>query len=198
MTLIQEGAEAKVFFKDGTIVKERIRKTYRHEAIDSAIRKSATRREAKLLEKAAALVPVPKIVNFCDEDMTITMEYIEGKKLRDVVHDIDRKDIFTRIGKKLAKLHNAHIIHGDLTTSNILVHKKVYFIDFGLGFVSTRVEDKAVDMHLIRQGLESKHHQYAEECFRYILDGYKQESKEYDAIITRLEKVERRGRYKSS
>src|SRR3989338_3069340 len=189
MTLIQEGAEAKVFFKDGTVVKERIQKTYRHEAIDSIIRKSATRREAKLLKKAAALVPVPKIIDFCDEDMTITMEYIEGKKLRDVVHDIDRKDIFTRIGKKLAKLHNANIIHGDLTTSNILVHEKVYFIDFGLGFVSMRVEDKAVDVHLIRRGLESKHHQYAEECFQYILDGYRQESNEYDSILRRLAKV---------
>lgn len=192
-----EGAEARVYFKGGTVIKERIRKTYRHEAIDSAIRKSATRREAKLLEKAAAHIPVPKVIDVSDTKMVITLERIEGKKLRDAMHEIDRKNIFQRIGKKLAKLHNAHIIHGDLTTSNILIKEKIYFIDFGLGFISERIEDKAVDLHLIKKALESKHHQYAEECFTALLQGYKEENKDYDSILKRLEKVEKRGRYKA-
>jgi len=197
MKFMHQGAEAKIFFKDGTIVKERIKKAYRHEPIDSVIRKSSTRREAKLLQKAAEHIPVPKVLDVCDKEMVITMEHIEGKKLRDVIDSVDRKDIFTRVGRKIAKLHNAHIVHGDLTTSNIIVHDKVYFIDFGLGFVSTKVEDKAVDLHLIRKALESKHYQHAEECFKFILEGYKKESKEFSQIIKRLEKVEKRGRYKS-
>ena len=197
MKLIQEGAEAKIYFKDGTVIKERIKKVYRHEDIDKAIRRGNTRREAKLLKKAADLIPVPKVIDSCDKEMKIKMEFIEGEKLRDVVDSVDRKDIFKRVGKKIAKLHNAHIIHGDLTTSNIIVKDKVYFIDFGLGFVSTKVEDKAVDLHLIKKALGSKHYKHAEECFKYILEGYKKESKEFSEVMTRIEKVEKRGRYKS-
>jgi TP53 regulating kinase-like protein len=196
MTLIQQGAEARVYYRDGTIIKERVKKSYRHEAIDKVIRKCSTRREAKLLAKAAEFIPVPKVIDSCDKDMTISMEFLEGKKLRDCVEEIDRKEIFVKVGKKIARLHNAHIIHGDLTTSNIIVHEKVYFIDFGLGFVSTKVEDKAVDVHLIRKALESKHYKYAEECFNYILKGYESESKEFKEVMNRLEKVEKRGRYK--
>jgi Kae1-associated kinase Bud32 len=197
MELIAQGAEAKIYFKDGTIIKERIKKKYRHEEIDKVIRKSSTRREAKLLKKAAALIPVPKVIDSCDKEMIITLEKIEGEKLRDVINSIDKKEVFTKVGKKIARLHNEHIIHGDLTTSNILIHDKVYFIDFGLGFVSTKVEDKAVDIHLIQKALGSKHYKVAEECFEYILEGYKQESKEFNEVMTRLEKVVKRGRYKS-
>jgi len=196
MELIQQGAEAKVYYKDGTVVKERVKKTYRHEKIDKVIRRGCTRRETKLLKKAAELIPVPKVIDSCDKEMRITLEFIDGKKLRDALEDIDRKDIFTRVGKKIAKLHNEHIIHGDLTTSNLIVRDKVYFIDFGLGFVSTKVEDKAVDLHLIKKALESKHYKHAEECFKYIIEGYRKESKEFDAIMKRMEKVEKRGRYK--
>ena len=113
------------------------------------------------------------------------------------MNEIDRKDIFTRVGRKIAKLHNEQIIHGDLTTSNIIVHDKVYFIDFGLGFISTKIEDKAVDLHLIKKALESKHYQHAEECYKYLIEGYRKESKEFDMIMRRLEKVEKRGRYKA-
>jgi Kae1-associated kinase Bud32 len=193
---MQQGAEATVTFKDGTVIKERMRKTYRHESIDKVIRRSTTRQETKLLQKAASLIPVPKIIDSCDKGMRITMEYIEGRKLRDAIEDVDRRNIFLRVGKKIAKLHNAHIIHGDLTTSNIIVHEKVYFIDFGLGFVSTKVEDKAVDMHLIKKALESKHYQYVDECYAALLEGYKEESDDFEAIMNRLERVEKRGRYK--
>jgi TP53 regulating kinase and related kinases len=199
MRLIQQGAEAKVFFDDGTILKERIKKEYRHEEIDDSIRKSSTRREVKLLGKAASLVPVPKVIDSCDKEMKIKMEFIEGEKLRDVVEKVnskERKQMFFRVGKKIAKLHNAHIIHGDLTTSNLIVKDKIYFIDFGLGFVSTKVEDKAVDLHLIERALHSKHYKHAEECFEAVVKGYRKESKEFDKIWKRFEKVSSRGRYK--
>lgn len=196
MKLIQQGAEAKIYFNDNTIIKERIRKEYRYEDIDNSIRKRNTRKEAKLLQKAIELIPVPKIISVCDKEMKITMEFIEGKKLRDVIDSIDRKDIFIRVGKKIGKLHNAGIIHGDLTTSNMIVNEKIYFIDFGLGFVSTKVEDKAVDIHLIKKALESKHYKHAEECFKYLIEGYSSEVKDFNSIIKRLEKVEKRGHYK--
>jgi len=78
----------------------------------------------------------------------------------------------------------------------ILKDKNIYFIDFGLGFFSIKLEDKAVDIHLFRQALESKHYKTAEECFKYIVEGYKKESKDFNEVMNRLEKVEKRGRYK--
>lgn len=197
MTLIYEGAEAKIHYKDGTVIKERIQKLYRHESIDHVIRRTSTRREAKLLQKAANHIPVPEVFESCDKKMIIKMEFIEGKKLRDAMEEVNKKKIFTKVGKKIAKLHNEQIIHGDLTTSNILIQDKVYFIDFGLGFVSTKIEDKAVDLHLIKKALHSKHYKHAKECIEFIVEGYKKESKDFDAVMKRLEKVEKRGRYKS-
>ena len=194
-------AEAKIYFKDGTVIKERVKKEYRHEEIDNVIRRSNTRREVKLLKKALDIIPVPKVIESCDRQMIIKMEFIEGKKLRDLVEEVsedERKDIFFRVGKKIAKLHNEDIIHGDLTTSNLIMNDKIYFIDFGLGFVSTKVEDKAVDLHLIERALHSKHYKFAEEAFESVLEGYASESKEFDKIMTRFAKVALRGRYKRS
>jgi TP53 regulating kinase-like protein len=199
--LIAQGAEAKVYFKDGTVLKERIVKEYRHAEIDKVIRKSSTRSEAKLLGKASELVPVPRVLEHCDREMLIKMEFVEGEKLRDLVEKFsvkERKDVFFRVGKKIAKLHNNDIIHGDLTTSNLIVKDKIYFIDFGLGFVSTKVEDKAVDLHLIERALDSKHYKHSEECFESILEGYASESKEFEKIMERFKKVALRGRYKRS
>ena len=108
------------------------------------------------------------------------------------------KVVCEQIGKQLAKLHDNDIIHGDLTTSNLILNKKedkVYFIDFGLGFHSSRVEDKAVDLHLIKQALEAKHPTIHEQAYQAIVKGYKK-SKNAKATLTQLEKVEKRGRYK--
>jgi Kae1-associated kinase Bud32 len=73
----------------------------------------------------------------------------------------------------------------------------LYFIDFGLGFESAKIEDKAVDLHLIKQALEAKHFQHAGEFFKHVLEGYKT-SKNYKETIKRLELVEKRGRYKQT
>lgn len=196
---IAQGAEAIIYLKDGKIVKERISKNYRHEDIDQKIRKRNTRFEARLLEKAAGIIPVPKLFKSCDKTMVIEMEFIEGEKLRDVVDKMsskERKDAFRRVGKKVAMLHNKGIIHGDLTTSNMLIREKIYFVDFGLGFISTKVEDKAVDLHLLKQALQSKHHRHFQECFDAVMDGYREEIKDFDKFEKRFGAVESRGRYK--
>ncbi len=199
MEKIAQGAEAIIYLKDGKIIKERLKKKYRHVEIDKRIRKKTTRFESRLLEKAAKLVPAPKVHSCCDKAMIIEMEFIEGKKLRDAINDMsseERKDVFKRVGKKVAKLHNSDIIHGDLTTSNMLVREKIYFIDFGLGFISTKIEDKAVDLHLLKQALKSKHHEHFEELFDAVMHGYKEEIEDFKKLHERFEKVELRGRYK--
>ena len=97
-----------------------------------------------------------------------------------------------KLGEQTAKLHDAGIIHGDLTTSNaILRNSDIFVIDFGLSFFSHKIEDKAVDLHLIKQALEAKHYQNWEKLFSAFLKGYKNKE-----VIERLKKVEARGRYK--
>ena len=195
MKKIAQGAEATIFLDRKKIVKERFRKGYRIPEIDEKLRKGRTRREAKLLEKLNSLqISAPKLVE-CSEDKII-MEYIDGKRLRDVLKKQNYAKICKLVGEQVALLHNNGIIHGDLTTSNMILKQgKIFFIDFGLSFYSEKVEDKAVDMHLLRQALESKHYKIWEKAFKAVLEGYKK-ANGYKEIMDRFEQVEERGRYK--
>ncbi len=205
-TLLAQGAEAKIYKfsieNEICVLKERISKTYRIKELDEKIRKYRTRREINILEKASKIIPVPKLNPASSEkDFTIVMAYIDGKKLTDCLDDFTdekRIRICKEIGKNTALLHNNNIIHGDLTTSNIMLRDNiVYFIDFGLGFIDNKIEHKAVDLHLLKQALESKHYKHFESSFHTVLEGYKENSRDYDKVINRLNKVEKRGRYKN-
>ncbi len=195
---IGHGAEAIIFKKGKVVIKDRIEKSYRHQILDEKIRKLRTRSEARLLEKAHKIVPAPKVLKSDEIKKTITLEFINGKKLADI---LDKQknyiSICKQIGNSLAKLHDKNIIHGDLTTSNLLFKEEVvYFIDFGLGFQSSKVEDKAVDLHLIKRALEAKHPKIYVKAFNSIIQGYKK-SINYNKTIKQLEAVEKRGRYKA-
>ncbi len=199
--IIARGAESIIYIEKKNIVKERIKKSYRLSEIDLKLRKYRTRSETKLLERSNKIISTPKVISSSDEDMKIIMEHIKGDLLKDILDGLDEKklrEILVNVGEQIALLHNNNIIHGDLTSSNmILKDNKVYFIDFGLGFISNKVEDKAVDLHLLKQALESKHYKIYENAFSYILEGYKK-CKNFDEVISRLKKVEKRGRYKSN
>jgi len=195
--IIQRGAEAVLIKKDSFLIKRRLKKSYRFLELDEKIRKQRTKREFNLLEKASKIIPIPKIFTMDEKAKEITMEFIDGQKLSESLDFMKEKlEISKRIGINLAKLHDHDIIHGDLTTSNmVLKGSKLYFIDFGLGFTSKRAEDKAVDLHLIREALEAKHFNIAKQCFEKILEGYEM-SKCCKEVVQRLKKVESRGRYK--
>jgi TP53 regulating kinase-like protein len=232
--IIAQGAEAILKREGNTLIKERVRKGYRLAELDEKLRKQRTRKEAKLLEKAARLISVPQIKKVNEQTMEIEMQFIGGKKLSDSLDGLKNAfKVCEQIGENIAKLHDSNIIHGDLTTSNMIYVErennksnsrlvnlnnnfnkgrvddaklvkvgdnrgfKVYFIDFGLGFESHKAEDKAVDLHLIKQALEAKHFLYFEEFFKAILEGYKV-SKNCKETLKRLEKVEKRGRYKGA
>lgn len=156
--VIQQGAEAKIILKGGEIIKDRIKKSYRLKELDEKIRKSRTKRESKILEKAFKLIPVPKIIS-TDNKEKIEMQFIPGLKLSENLDKIKNNvEICKIIGKQIAKLHDNNIIHGDLTTSNMILNPPIlYFIDFGLSYISARIEDKAVDIHLIKEAFEAKH-----------------------------------------
>ena len=193
MKLIKQGAESIIILDKGKIIKHRIKKLYRVKEIDEKIRKSRTRSEAKLLEKSP--VRVPKILNVDEKDMKIEMQYLNGELLKDIFDKLKEKErlnLCKALGEEISKLHSAEIIHGDLTTSNlILKDDKLYFIDFGLGFFSNKTEDKAVDLRLLKQALESKHYKSFPKSYNKILKHYKHKD-----VLKRLEKVEGRGRYK--
>jgi len=202
--LIEEGAEAKIYLEKGIVLKARIEKTYRHPTIDQQIRKQRTKHEAKLLYKAkAAKINVPKIININKkleptDKFNLQIEYLDGDKLSDTLNKYPEKKQFNtmqKLGLQVSIMHDNNIIHSDLTTSNtILKENKVYLIDFGLGYFSEKTEDKAVDLHLIKQALEAKHWKNHEQLFENFLKGYK--SKESEKILERLKVVEKRGRYK--
>ena len=192
---LSQGAEAIIYKKDN-IIKDRIKKNYRIKEKDERLRTYRTRREAKILDNIKGIIPVPKLIKVDDKKKIIEMEEIKGSKVRDVLEMSDYEELSKEIGEKIAIMHNNNIIHGDLTTSNMIQSNEIYFIDFGLSFFSHKIEDKAVDLHLLKQALESKHYKIFEECFRAALEGYRK-ADDYEAIMKRFEQVEKRGRYKN-
>lgn len=192
MKLISKGAEANIYLKGNVVVKDRIKKSYRIKAIDDRLRKSRNKREQKVLLKLKEKgFPVPEIIE--GDETRFSMNYIKGGKLRDKINKINYKKTFENIGKRVRQMHDFGVIHGDLTTSNmILKDKKVYFIDFGLSSFSKKTEDKAVDLHLLKRALDSKHHEIAEECFEMALEGYKDRK----VIMWLMNNVEKRGKHK--
>ncbi len=195
--LIAQGAEAKLFLEEGRILKNRFPKSYRIKEIDEKLRGFRTRREAKILQKLEKInFPSPRLIKN-DEKENLVIGKIDGKLIKDILDKSDYKNLSYEIGKKIATLHNNSIIHGDLTTSNMILNKEIYFIDFGLSFFSEKAEDRAVDLHLLKEAFESKHHRISEECFKYALDSYKQIAEKSNETLKRLEVVEKRGRYRA-
>ena len=191
--LIGHGAEAKLFKVDGKIIKERPEKDYRIPVLDKKLRKFRTRREAKLLQTLEqAGIPAPKLINSCDESMKIEMSFIDGPKVRDIL----TPELAKEIGKKVGLLHKNDIIHADLTTSNMIFNKEIHMIDFGLSFTSNKVEDKAVDLHMLDSTLKSSHHDLYDNCIDNIYAGYKESYPGANDVLERLEVVKQRGRNK--
>ncbi|MAG02892.1 Kae1-associated kinase Bud32 [Candidatus Pacearchaeota archaeon] len=191
---IAKGAEATIYLNNNQITKSRIKKSYRHEELDKKLRKHRTKSEAKIISKLSKVINVPKIIETDDKE-TIIMDFIDGQKLSDNLENLDYKEIAKQIGEIITKIHDQDIIHGDLTTSNmILKNDQLFFIDFGLAFHSYKLEDKAVDLHLLSQALDAKHFSIFKEIWKIILESYKPERRE--EILNQLKKVESRGRYK--
>jgi TP53 regulating kinase and related kinases len=201
MKLIQQGAEAKIFLdkEKNQIIKDRVSKSYRIQELDKKIIKQRTKAETKLLTKANQIISSP-LPEKSREENKIIMPFIEGEKLSTSLNDFPLKkqiELMNKIGEAIAKLHREDIIHGDLTTSNmILKDEKVFFIDFGLGYISKKVEDKAVDIHLLKQALEAKHFQHWKELFEEFKKSYSKKYPESKQIFERMTAIEKRGRYR--
>jgi len=198
MIKIAQGAEAIIHKDNNKVIKERFSKKYRLPQIDDSLRKFRTRREAKVLRKLEEMkFPAPALLDFCDKRMQITMDFVPGEKLRDVLAKGDDYQQFAEeIGKKIGKLHLKDIVHGDLTTSNMIMSNEIKFIDFGLSSFSDKVEDKAVDLFLLDRALESKHYQHYPEIFEKVLEGYEEVYPGAKHVLERFTAVKKRGRNK--
>jgi TP53 regulating kinase-like protein len=205
--LIGKGAEANLYlarlFDRDVVVKERIRKSYRVDSLDQNIRSYRTIHEAKMIHEAKrAGVSAPVIYLVDEDECKIFMEYLLGPRLKEtlaVVSAKRRSSICRLVGDSIGRLHRNQLIHGDLTTSNMILSDddRISFIDFGLSFQSSQAEDRGVDIHLMRRALNSTHFAYAEPCFRSIMDGYEEAvgPELAKTVLSRAKEIERRGRY---
>ena len=194
MKVIARGAEAIVYENGDEIVKYREEKKYRVPEIDLPLRKGRTKREFTALSTCSrAGLKVPKPIKISSEGDKLHMEKIDGKQF-DYVFSVDKmKDI----GILLASINELGIVHGDLTTANILAKgEEIYFIDFGLSYFSKKDEDRATDLFLFKNALKARHPNEFKKAYRLFIEGYeKMMGKEFKGIETHLKDIERRGRY---
>ena len=204
MKILKRGAEAILYlsnyFGEKVLVKERIRKSYRLMEIDNFLRKFRTRKEVKLLTEARKIgVSTPKVLDVDEKKGKIIMEFIDGILIKEFFDKARRKEVVemsSKIGELVGKLHSFNLVHGDLTTSNmILKNKIIYFIDFGLGEFSNRIEDKAVDLRLLHDAINATHPNLLKLIWKNILKGYKKEYKNAKEVLIQLEKIKKRVRY---
>jgi len=162
--LIQQGAEARVFqmnfLGNPTIVKERFVKNYRHPVLDQKLTTRRLHSEARCLARCAKYGVETPTVYFVDvEGRKLYTEYVDGitvkQQLFAGISEQESGVLADKIGHALALLHQkAGVIHGDLTTSNMIIKKttaSLVVIDFGLSCVSSLTEDKAVDLYVLER-----------------------------------------------
>ncbi|HTY15719.1 MAG TPA: bifunctional N(6)-L-threonylcarbamoyladenine synthase/serine/threonine protein kinase [Methanoregulaceae archaeon] len=184
------GAEAVVRIGEDEVIKTRCNKNYRSGQLDRHLINERTRSEARLIATARkAGVPTPLIRDVTEN--TLVMERIHGPMLKEVLSP----DLVWKAGAMVGRLHRAGIIHGDLTTSNILVRNGMcVLIDFGLSHVSSDVEPRGVDIHVFFQTLESTVVNHEELRARFIA-GYESELAEAGEVLAREKEILGRGRY---
>ena len=188
----KRGAEAVVDIYADRVVKTRFPKGYRIKELDERLRKERTRAEAKIMSEARRLgIPTP--ITYDISKFSLVMEHIHGIPLKYVIDEATAR----RSGELIGKLHTGGIIHGDLTTSNMIVNgETIYLIDFGLSFWDEIVESRGVDVHVFYQTLLSSH-QGHEKLMEAFAEGYRSTFKDAEDVLKRVKEIEYRGRYKS-
>ena len=205
--LIKKGAEASLYLEmwhnRKVIMKRRHPKLYRTPELDTMIRSQRTAHEPNIIHQAKeAGVPTPTIFRVDLEEANIVMEFVEGKQVKEVLDTVSKEErlrLSTVIGRMIGRLHKHGIIHGDLTTSNMILtpYDKIVFVDFGLSERSVELEPKGVDLHLMKRALQSTHYKHATECFKEVMKGYAESVGQEEAkkVAAKIREIEKRGRY---
>lgn len=207
LVLMKKGAEASLYLEKWhdrkVIIKRRLPKKYRIPMLDRMIRSQRTIHEPHIIRKAKeAGVTTPTIFEVDVADATIVMEFVEGKQVKEVIDTFskeERLNLCKLIGIMIGRLHDNGIIHGDLTTSNMILtsYGKVVLVDFGLSERSVELEPKGVDLHLMKRTFNSTHYKHAKQCFKAVLEGYGEivGKEKIKKVKAKIREIEKRGRY---
>ncbi|XP_072013537.1 EKC/KEOPS complex subunit Tp53rkb-like [Amphiura filiformis] len=212
--LIKQGAEAKiyrgVFMGRPCIAKQRFKKKYRHPTLDAKLTNKRIVQEVRsILRCRKQGITTPTVFFVDQENQCIYMEDIQDSvTVRDFIRRLQKstspddqtalQELADKIGSVLASMHSCDIIHGDLTTSNMLLRQPessspLILIDFGLSQISTLHEDKGVDLYVLERAFLSTHPN-TEELFERVLKVYGQSYKKSADVLKKLEDVRQRGR----
>jgi TP53 regulating kinase-like protein len=206
METVALGAESVIYrinqWGRALALKWRKSKPYLLEEIDSLLRRTRTARECKALTAARTLgIRTPAVYSLDLNECAFIMDFIDGIQLKQYAEEnplADVRPLCEEFGRALARLHLGGIVHGDPTTSNVIVDKKrrLWFVDFGLSEMNATVEMKGVDLHLVRRALETTHWNQQEEMLDAVLEGYRALSgKDAESVFTRMGEIRERGRY---
>ena len=202
MKLLKKGAEANIYLTSWngkeTILKIREKKDYRNPILDRRIREQRTIRESSIISNVKSFGVCTPLVYFVDtKKCMMYIQHIEGNLVRDLINSRIIKTC-EEIGRVVGTLHKNGVMHGDLTTSNFIVRKgKVFVIDFGLAQKTTRVEDHAIDLRLIKEILNSAHANIMKKSWNKFLQGYRKVVglSRHNQILRQVTVIESRGRY---
>ncbi len=198
---LRKGAEAELvettFLDRKALLKDRVPKEYRVAKLDERIRRERTKQEAILLHRAKELgVRTPIIFAIEKKSSGIIMEFVEGKRLKDALNKKNFRQHCKELGKEIALLHNGGLVHGDLTTSNVIADgNALVFVDFGLGFFSEKIEDKAVDLLNLKKTFEATHHSLMPSAWEEITKAYCKANSAGKSVVLQVGEIEKRARY---
>lgn len=216
LELFKQGAEARIYngyyLGKPVIAKERFSKKYRHPDLDSQLTTDRIRSEIRGILRCKMIgIDVPTIYAIDLQKSIIYMENfrysITAKEFIVNANDNLLEILSRDIGNKIAQMHCNNIVHGDLTTSNILVvnkkskheyedynNLKLVFIDFGLSHVNASLEDKGVDLYVLERAILSTH-STAEKIIPIIFNSYRGSYKnDSKKVMDKYEEVRMRGR----
>ncbi|PMD45303.1 putative MNORI-2 protein [Hyaloscypha variabilis F] len=236
--LITQGAEALLYRSTYLLpsipcaLKYRPSKPYRHPILDVRLTKHRILSEARVLVKCKREgVPVPAVYALDEAAGWLMIEWIEGEVVRirlnewlkrrkdeDLAEGVDDEqllELMTRVGSAVGRLHAVGVVHGDLTTSNLMLRPRsreglngdlgaavntlegdIVLIDFGLASQSQADEDRAVDLYVLERAFGSTHPR-AESLFGEVLREYGKSFKGANVVLKKLEEVRMRGRKRS-
>ncbi len=189
----RRGAEAVITFGNGTAEKRRLLKRYRVPALDRGLITERTRAEARLIQAARkGGVPTPVIQDITRD--TIVMETIRGTLL---TNEMTGENL-VEAGRMVGRLHTAGLVHGDLTTGNMIIRendRRCVLIDFGLAQATQEIEQRGVDIHVLCQTLESTCPARYGALRAAFERGYGETFAGAPDVIAREHEIQKRGRY---
>ena len=195
--MIFRGAEAVVESVEwngrNAISKVRNPRSYRHPDLEKRLLRERMRSEVRIIEKLISNgVPVPSLYSVDTANSQIIMELIEGVTLEQALRSKDFKNNLVGTAELLASIHSLGVIHGDPTTSNFIVNKKIHAIDFGLAGISEDDEARASDLRVLLESLDSHHSEISGRDI--FLEAYSEWSNSAP-VLEALKVLELRGRY---